>query len=345
VKKTDDSRDRRYLLGRRHQRHCTYTGKTGTRSPGSAAAPTPDDKAVVTSTTGTEVNGPNQNLGGTLTVDSTTGFGTSGKFTIAGIDGVCSYTGSTTTTLTGITGCSGKPANNAKVLKVAKVPGIYKWVDSSTSWDLQTPGAISTGETFPSSPSEGDYFKLRQHEIVADARSGAEGDGTVSVAGALALNIVSNHTSAIVGGSADVDAGTGAVSLFARSNEEELANADSSAKAGDVGIGASVALNIVDDHARAPSRTVRRLRAGRRGLRDRAYLRHVVRQRTRRPEGGVSISPSVRSRSSRMRRPRASVPAARSRSAAQHGDGERRAGAYLKSDAEAAAMTLPSGPR
>jgi hypothetical protein len=45
-----------------------------------------------------------------------------------------------------------------------------------------------------------------------------------------------------------VSAGTGNVSLLARSNESDIANATSKAKAGKVGIGVSVAINVLDDH-------------------------------------------------------------------------------------------------
>jgi hypothetical protein len=154
----------------------------------------------VTQATETTVNGAGQTLGTTLTVASTTGFGTSGKFTIAGLNGVCSYTGTTPTTFTGISGCTGKPQNSAKITKIAKLPGIYKWNDSTHAWDVQSPpNPIPTGETFPASPSDGDYFRIAEHEIGAEARSAPTGDSsTVSIAGALALNIVSNHTTATV---------------------------------------------------------------------------------------------------------------------------------------------------
>src|SRR5699024_4345832 len=80
----------------------------------------------------TTANGALQDLSlGTLNVGSTAGFNTTGSFTVDGITGVCSYTGTTGTSFTGITGCTGKPANGAAVggglYWVKKIsPGVYQ---------------------------------------------------------------------------------------------------------------------------------------------------------------------------------------------------------------------------
>ena len=68
----------------------------------------------------TTVNGASQDLSaGTLVVATTTPFLSSGKFTIAGITGTCSYTNTTDRTkFTGITGCTGTPADGAAIASV-----------------------------------------------------------------------------------------------------------------------------------------------------------------------------------------------------------------------------------
>ena len=129
----------------------------------------------------------------------------------------------------------------------------------TTSWSRR-PGAISTGDTFPASPSTGDYFQLAEHGISAKAESGAGGDSDkVSIAGALALNIVSNHTEAFIGSGATVNAGSGDVTISAKSNESDTANADSDAESGKVGIGASAGIQVLNSSTTAlrapPSRT------------------------------------------------------------------------------------------
>ncbi|HEY3921306.1 MAG TPA: carbohydrate-binding protein, partial [Gaiellaceae bacterium] len=121
--------------------------------------------------------------------------------------------------------------------------GLYKW--NGTSW-------VSEGGTdFPTSPvpAKGNFFQLAEDYNLADGISGAGGDkDSVSVAGALGLNIVSQDTEATVGKQSSpggsVNANSGPDTLKAQANEEEDAKADSDAKSGKVGIGASVALDI-----------------------------------------------------------------------------------------------------
>ena len=234
---------------------CNYTSKDGTNFKGVSGCSTSSsnkiaDKATVTSTLGTKVTGAQTiSASSTLNVLDTTNFATTGMFTVDGIDGTCSYNGTTGSSLQNVTGCTGSVKDGAPILVVAKAPGIYKWNDSTSSWDNQlvTIGSIATSDTFPASPSSGDYYKLAEHGISAKADSGAGGDSsTVSIAGALALNIVSNNTSATVGGSATVNAGTGDVTLKATNNEEDHANADSDAESGKVGIGASAAIQVLN---------------------------------------------------------------------------------------------------
>ena len=80
----------------------------------------------------------------------------------------------------------------------------------------------------------------------AEAHSGA-GSSDVGVAGSVALNIISDQTTAIVYGHTVVSAGTGDVTVLAENLTEANASAISDATGGSssVGVGASVALNIL----------------------------------------------------------------------------------------------------
>src|SRR4029077_8086304 len=117
--------------------------------------------------------------------------------------------------------------------------GLYKW--NGSSWVF-----LGDGTSFPASPATNDYYRLAEHDISAEAASGAGGDKSkVSIAGALALNIIANDTEATVPGGATVNLHTNDLTLKAMSNEEDGAKADSDAKAGKVGIGASAAINVL----------------------------------------------------------------------------------------------------
>ena len=80
----------------------------------------------------------------------------------------------------------------------------------------------------------------------AEAHSGA-GSSDVGIAGSVALNIISDQTTAIVYGHTVVSAGTGDVTVLAENLTEANASAISDAEGGSssVGVGASVALNIL----------------------------------------------------------------------------------------------------
>ena len=89
------------------------------------------------------------------------------------------------------------------------------------------------------------------HAVRSEADSGSASD-KVSVAGALALNIVNNHTEALVPGGTVTLSGGGDVLINAVNAESDVANATSKAKGGSVGVGASIALNILPhSHTRA----------------------------------------------------------------------------------------------
>ena len=120
--------------------------------------------------------------------------------------------------------------------------GLYKF--DGTNWVSED--AIA----FPDDPApvKGDFFQLAEHYFLANGMSGAGGDkDKVSIAGALGLNLISNHTSATFGAAETINAGAGPITLKATNNEEDAAKADSDAKAGSVGIGASVAIDLVND--------------------------------------------------------------------------------------------------
>ena len=79
----------------------------------------------------------------------------------------------------------------------------------------------------------------------ADAKAGA-GGGKVGIAGALALNLIDVSSTAEIHSGAAVNAGGGDVELEAQSNSSTTAKAlpDGPASGGQVGIGASVAMNL-----------------------------------------------------------------------------------------------------
>ena len=227
---------------------CTYTGTSGgNKFTGiSGCTGTPDDKAQVTSTTGTTVHGDDQVIDGshtTLNVISTANFDTTGAFTGEGIDGTCSYTNKTTTSFSGVTGCTGSPDDGAAITRVLTPPGIYKW--NGTTWVVQS-GTIGHGTELPASPAGGDLFRLAEHEIISEAGAGA-GKTDVGIAGAVAINITSTDlTQALVGAGSHVTASSADVTVKAQSNELDLAKAESEAEdASSVGVGAAVALNIL----------------------------------------------------------------------------------------------------
>ncbi|MEO1524344.1 MAG: hypothetical protein AAFX06_02860, partial [Planctomycetota bacterium] len=89
----------------------------------------------------------------------------------------------------------------------------------------------------------------RKHKFEADAESGA-GDGDVGVAGSVSINLVEMTTRALIPSGATVTLSGGDLSLIAEGNTEAVAAAKPEDEGGmgtEVGIGASVALNRVDN--------------------------------------------------------------------------------------------------
>src|SRR5690606_32157643 len=83
------------------------------------------------------------------------------------------------------------------------------------------------------------------HTFAAEAKAGA-GGGKVGIAGALALNLIDVGATAEIRTGARIDAGGGDVTLVAHSGSSTSASAlpDGPASGGQVGVGASAALNF-----------------------------------------------------------------------------------------------------
>ena len=274
---------------------CDYTGITLTSFTGiTGCTGLPADKAGVTAAAPvTTVSVGGQSLaGGTLTVASTAGFASSGAFKVDAIKSTCNYTGTTATTFTGITGCTGTPALSANVTSTATPPtyaaGIYRF--DGTKWN-----SLGDGTALPASPASNDYYRLAENDVIAEADSGAGGDkDKVSIAGALALNILSNNTEAIVPSGANVTATGGDVTLKALSNEEDTAKADSDAKAGKVGIGASAAIQVLNANTVTATIQDGATFTGGNALTITSTFHHDVETEDKAgTEGGIAISPAV----------------------------------------------------
>ncbi|MEL6550928.1 MAG: hypothetical protein AAFQ54_11865, partial [Pseudomonadota bacterium] len=84
------------------------------------------------------------------------------------------------------------------------------------------------------------------HDFQADAKAGASG-GDTGIAGAFALGITGATTQAAVETGADVDAGTGDVTLSAAANSTDTVTAGAAQEGGSTtGVGASVAIGVSD---------------------------------------------------------------------------------------------------
>ncbi|MFN5854601.1 MAG: hypothetical protein ACK456_01665, partial [Pseudanabaenaceae cyanobacterium] len=79
----------------------------------------------------------------------------------------------------------------------------------------------------------------------AKAIAGA-GATKVGVAGAFALNLINKSHEAVIKSGANVNTGNGAITMTASNNDTVFANATSKATGGKVGVGASIALNLLN---------------------------------------------------------------------------------------------------
>ncbi|HEY4412851.1 MAG TPA: hypothetical protein VGN06_07620, partial [Gaiellaceae bacterium] len=171
---------------------CAYTGLTSTTFTGvtgcAVASSDTIDKLTVTETTTTSVNGASQTLDAThtsLNVGAVANFNSSGKFTVAGVTGTCSYTSVSGNTLQSISGCTGSPADGATITEIGYGPGVYKYDGSSSAWQVQNIG-IPSSSTFSSSPSSGDYFQATK------APSSTTTTATGAIGTSLALTSTAN---------------------------------------------------------------------------------------------------------------------------------------------------------
>ena len=86
------------------------------------------------------------------------------------------------------------------------------------------------------------------NQFGSNATSGA-GAGDIGVAGAVAINIVTNTSEALIEQNASVNAGSGSVSVTSLNNSTDLTFAipGSPATGGSLGLGASLALNVINN--------------------------------------------------------------------------------------------------
>ncbi|MEA3511109.1 MAG: hypothetical protein U9R51_06700, partial [Actinomycetota bacterium] len=133
--------------------------------------------------------------------------------------------------------------------------GIHQWNEGTTSWDHKSLVSVAHGVALPAAPGADTFFRVAEHEFGSAATSGAGGD--VSFAVSLALNIVNADSRGEIAGTASVtitpDGPTGDVIVAAASNAKSavVAKQKEPVVGGSVGVGAAVALSIVNDIASA----------------------------------------------------------------------------------------------
>ena len=135
----------------------------------------------------------------------------------------------------------------------------------------------------------------KQSEYKAVAKSGAGAtNADVGVAGALAVNLTDSQTSAKIADAAWIQAGSGGVSVSAQSeSKDEAVASPKDGASGDVGVGASVAVNVAlaETVAEIPEATIN-VTGG--GLSVSAAGRHTAKtEATAGAVGGVAVTPAV----------------------------------------------------
>ncbi len=143
--------------------------------------------------------------------------------------------------------------------------------------------------------TKGDASDLT-NSFEANAKSGA-GGSTVGIAGSLALNLIDTSSQALIQGGATVNAGGASVQLKAQDNTSTTASATPSdggtTSGGKVGIGASVAINIVGNRTTAEVQDTAIVNAPGDVTLDASSTHAVTTQAEAGSEGGVAITPSV----------------------------------------------------
>jgi len=154
---------------------------------------------------------------------------------------------------------------------------------------------VTDGDHFPASPATDQLFRLWEHEVSATARAGASKASSVGVAGALALNIVTNTTEAVLQAGASATLGGSAVVISALSNEYDYAKASGKAEVGSAtGVGASVALQVlVPSTVRAEAENGAALSGGSSVTVDAFGFRDIVTTAEGGTAGGTAVTPVV----------------------------------------------------
>ncbi|RUT07776.1 hypothetical protein DSM106972_020360 [Dulcicalothrix desertica PCC 7102] len=127
----------------------------------------------------------------------------------------------------------------------------------------------------------------------AESTSGA-GAQNVGVAGSFALNFVNNSNEAVIKSGANVNAGSGDITLIAANNETDDVKATSDASGGNVGVGASIGMNLLlKNSVRAEIEDNVILSGGGSLTLDAKSERAVTTTVEAGSSGGVAVSPAV----------------------------------------------------
>ncbi len=211
----------------------------------------------------TAVNGGSQTLSGTgenLTVFSTSGFGSSGKFTVPGVTGRCSYTATTGTQFQNIHDCTGTPADGAQVSNSEEsVPGAegnYKVPDGTNTNQVQV--------NWNSLPNANGYNVYRgttsgEEQLVASNVSGTSYNDTGTAASgamptesasagigiAIAVNVAVINTDAFLAGNTTISAGSVSLESVSDGPSGFKVHATAGAGGSSVGVAGSIAVNVV----------------------------------------------------------------------------------------------------
>ena len=175
----------------------------------------------------------------------------------------------------------------------SNAPGFYKR-NGSQQWVVQSV-TLTDGDHFPGSPSVDQVFRLWEHEVSATARAGASKASSVGIAGALALNILSSTTEAVLQAGASATLSSAAVVISALANEYDLAKASGKAEVGSAtGVGASVALQVIHNNVvRAEADNGSALTGGTTVTVDALGFREVVTKAEGGTTGGTAVTPVV----------------------------------------------------
>ena len=207
-------------------------------SPGGALADSTTYYYTVTATfTGgsTTVNGGGQDVsGGTLTVASTSSFGSSGKFTVAGLTGTCAYTGigGGGTQFTGITGCTGTTSGGEAVTEIreslpspeanlaiasgaANLTIGLSWTAVANATGYRVYRATTSGQETFLAPASGTTFTDDGSLTPSDTDKAPTTDPNSGIGVAVAVNVVDLTTRAYLDGNLTLTAATVTVETVA----------------------------------------------------------------------------------------------------------------------------------